>query len=140
MVWDSFGESSYWHGGDLFITRRCAPNPDFSWDPLSPILGEDTQFTDESSLCNSGEVTAWEWSFEGGDPATVSGSRATTPEEELDGVINPVVVFLEISPDPTQEDNLVELTVTGNGIECTDTQLVTPRLGRPDWIEVHPGD
>ncbi|MBU2651800.1 MAG: PKD domain-containing protein [Bacteroidetes bacterium] len=48
-----------------------APSPGFSADVTSLQPGESVQFTDMTA----GNCTEWEWTFEGGDPATYSGQN-----------------------------------------------------------------
>ncbi len=49
-----------------YITVGVAPEAGFSATPLNLYAGETVNFTDEST----GDPDTWEWSFEGGTPAT----------------------------------------------------------------------
>lgn len=81
---------------------------DFTAEPTYICNGGEVNFTDQST----GPVTAWEWEFPGGNPATSAQQ-------------NPVVTY----PDPGTYD--VQLTVTGQS--GSDTKL------RSSYIEAVPG-
>ena len=53
------------HGG---VQQPCQEmlKPDFTIDPVTVVFGNSITYTDQSE----GDVVSWEWTFEGGDPAT----------------------------------------------------------------------
>ena len=73
----------------------CAPIADFTADKEMICLGEEVQFMDESYNAEVDGTWTWNWSFEGGDPATSTDQ-------------NPTVVF------NTAGEHNVSLTVTNS--------------------------
>ncbi len=121
-VWDSRGAESDWVESE-FTTDDCYPSPDFGWSPDVPEIGEEVQFSDESTACQGATITAWAWSFENGNPAT-------SAEQD------PLVIF---SAAGAGNQNGISLEVTNSyGNSCTEEKLLNMIYPLPDWIEIVP--
>jgi|GEM_PF-1263882 PKD repeat protein len=68
-VTNEYGESTEVKSDYITVTFEPAAN--FEADETTLLVGESTTFTDLSS----GDPETWEWTFEGGDPATYSGQN-----------------------------------------------------------------
>jgi len=87
-VWDSHDLSSAWiNSSSTFTTIPGAyPTPDFTWDILSPGVGEDVQFTGTASSF----VRTWRWEFEDGTP---EGPGNQNPKAHFNSVGNKTVLL-----------------------------------------------
>ncbi|HKK10779.1 MAG TPA: PKD domain-containing protein, partial [Bacteroidales bacterium] len=64
------------------------PAANFEASETTLLVGESTNFTDLSS----GEPTSWEWTFEGGDPATFSGQNPPAVTYDSEGTFDVTLV------------------------------------------------
>ncbi len=98
-----------------FETLPEYPDSSFTWEPSKPIVDKEVIFSD-----SGGDFDTRSWTFEGGDP-----------EESSEASLS--VVFEIEGPKE------VTLTVTKDGLSCTDTEIITVRPPLPDdWREVDP--
>lgn len=101
------------HGG---IQQPCQEmlKADFTIDPVTVIFGNTITFTDQSE----GDVTGWNWTFQGGTPATSTDTIVT-------------VLY------PANGDYLVTLTVT-DGVDVSTKietiHVVDPSAPTPDFV------
>ncbi|HPE85804.1 MAG: PKD domain-containing protein [Bacteroidia bacterium] len=87
-----------------YITVLGAPVPDFTVDTAKTLEGGAIQFTDASS----GAPENWNWSFEGGVPATSTDQ-------------NPLVVY----PTAGAYDVILEVSGAGGTADTTKTEFIT---------------
>lgn len=123
MVWDDAGLDSGWENipsQDKFTTQEhAAPDPDFSWSPIEPVVDEDVSFTDESSVFGGDSITDWSWSFQSGNPGSSSDQ-------------NPITVF---TSDGTKR---VTLEVSDSLYTCDINKDIEINAMTPDIKEVTP--
>ncbi len=121
-VWDSAGNSSgFVPGPTSFTTDPGSISPHFSPPPPDdPLIGEDVQFSDESTTAGNITISSWSWQFEGATPSSST-------------LQNPIVKFDTALP----EGNEVLLEVSGS-LSCTTRETLYPRLQLPEWEEVAP--
>jgi len=118
-VWDSQDRSSVdWiYPASSFTTDSRWPWPDFTWDPLEPIAGEDVTFTNNTDFC---AACSYEWDFDDGSP--------------LDNSENPVHAFM------VEDIYSVTLRSTSGTHSCvtSDNVAVEVILPLPVWKEIAP--
>ncbi len=131
-VKDQEGRESDWAYGDSFTTDSRWPAPDFSFSPEPPVVGELTEFTDQSDCWYGGsrydcsdDNNRYEWGF--GDGAGCDSNN--DPECRGD-----VTHTYEAAGDYTA----ILCVTDSNGTCCVDKDL-SPRLNLPEWDEVRPG-
>ncbi len=71
-----------------YITVTLEPAANFEAAETTLLVGESTTFTDLSS----GEPASWEWTFEGGDPATFSGQNPPAVTYDSEGTFDVTLV------------------------------------------------
>ena len=144
-VWDNNGADSGWiypTPSSFDTPSHTYPDPDFTWSPSSPSVGEVVQFcaVQESGVCLEDESTCYNtsgaipspscsgksfrWSF---SPGTVEYATGTSPTSE-----NPRVKFL------TQEPYTATLQITDDLGTCSITKQIRVTFPLPEWQETAP--
>ncbi|PIQ91764.1 MAG: hypothetical protein COV69_04750, partial [Parcubacteria group bacterium CG11_big_fil_rev_8_21_14_0_20_39_14] len=97
------------------------PEPDFSWWPLTPHLGEETQFTDMSKAFGGASLVKWEWTFQHAYPGSATEQ-------------NPSATFSVMPGNKT-----VTLMITDSGgLYCDVSKTVVTTSALPEWDEISP--
>lgn len=139
-VWDNRDAQSDWISGPLFTTPlHTYPDPDFTWSPPSPSVGEVTQFcaTQEFGICPENVSTCYDinnnpiscsgkaflWTF----PAGTEFATGTSATSE-----NPRVKF-----DSTGQ-KAVSLQITNDVGTCSITKQIGVTFPLPEWQEAAP--
>jgi PKD repeat protein len=120
---NAFGCSAWSNPPQSAINQ--SPSADFSWTPQSIRVNQPILFTD-GSVAYGGIIASRLWTFQDGNPATVTGSRATTTTK-----------FINANPTPKQ----ITLRVTdSNSRVCSASKDVPVKSGSapPGWNEVPP--
>ena len=118
-VYDNSGNDSGWVSGSAFSTATHSyPDVDFSWQPNSPSVGDNVQFTDNAT-CSVG-CSGWSWGFSDGTPSTSS-------------IQNPIIQF---SSDGLKSTTL-QVTDT-SAYSCSVSKNVDIGTQIPDWREILP--
>jgi len=120
-VWDSKDLSSSWISGPSFtIPLHQYPSINFSWTPQIPLINENTQFTDQSTVYGGSTKSSWDWLFQNGNPASSAQQ-------------NPLVKFLSTGA------KSVTLRVTdSDGFSCQAQKTINSQLPLPEWKEISP--
>lgn len=105
-----------------YITVTLEPAANFEASETTLLVGESTTFTDLSS----GEPTSWEWTFEGGDPATYSGQNPPAVTYDNDGTFDvTLVVSNEVGENTlVREDYIVVGYAPEAGFEASPLTLL----------------
>lgn len=132
-VKDQGGNWSPWSDWSTFSTpSHQFPYTDFSWSPQNPRVGEEVQFTDETSW-GEGAGKNWSWTI---PDAQYTGETNSSSQ-------NPKVIF------QTQGEKEVILQTTDNTLDeegncgpgcCQISKIVNVRHSLPGWEEIHPGE
>ena len=97
------------------------PEPDFSWWPPTPHLGEETQFTDMSKAFGGASLVKWEWTFQHAYPGSATEQ-------------NPSATFSVMPGNKT-----VTLMITDSGgLYCDVSKTVVTTSALPEWDEISP--
>jgi hypothetical protein len=129
-VWDNNGADSGWvDGPSLNTPLHALPQPDFSWSPESPSIGELVQLFDESTCYDASN-----------NPASCSGNTffwTLPPEGEfVEGFgstdENPQIKFNEAG------SHNVSLKITDDLGACTKIKQITASPPLPEWEEEAP--
>ena len=127
---------SEWSDVDSFITPdHKFPDPDFTWSPSEPKIGEITTFTDRTSW-GSGAEKSWTWSIP--DATYVGGTSAISQ--------NPKVIFNSTGTKTVtlQATDTSFSTESGEcGIGCCESEdyyITVKSALKPHWHEIHPGE
>ncbi|PIQ92014.1 MAG: hypothetical protein COV69_03845 [Parcubacteria group bacterium CG11_big_fil_rev_8_21_14_0_20_39_14] len=118
-VWDSRGGQSDWavYLKPYIVPISAYPKPDFSWEPLSPFLGEEVQFIDDSKAYEGTVIKNWRWTFQ--DAVLESSDKE-----------NPIAIF-----SLTAGSKTVSLTITdSNGLYCSISKSTSiKKTVLPKW-------
>jgi PKD repeat protein len=122
-----------------YITVQVIPPPQaaFSADATNIVAGGSVMFTDEST----GDPTAWEWSFEGGDPPNFSGQNPPAITYNTPGMFDVSLTVSNANGSTTETKNDY-ITVTGTSnfdLVITEIMYNPPESGDDilEYIEIY---
>ncbi|MDP2909641.1 MAG: PKD domain-containing protein, partial [bacterium] len=113
-VWDDKGGESDWISGTSFTTDSRWPNPDFTPNPANPKLGDEVEFTNDTTHCSP---CGYSWDF--GDGVS-------------DISKNPSHIFSSVGT------FIVKLTATKAGRSCVISKNLVTKMPLPTWREISP--
>ncbi|MBU6415250.1 fibronectin type III domain-containing protein [Patescibacteria group bacterium] len=102
-----------------------SPSADFTWVPQQPKVNQPTVFTDTSTPFGGATIILRRWTFENGNPATTTSSRATTTTR-----------FVNATP-PNKTSTLAVTDSLSRTCSMTKSVSVTEDTNG-DWCELPP--